>query len=205
MSSRLEHAKVSVEIVDLIPALRDYESALTRSHHDVDDLVHETLIRALGNTHRFQPGTNLRAWLMTIMRNAFFNNVAKRSRERTGSADCISGEVATAPIQEWTVRGSEVMTAVLTLPTHYREMLVLKVMLGEPYDSAAVISGVAMGTVKSRVNRARVRVVERRGEAERPFQTSSRRQRAIRPRPKTEVHPDALPPVRADTAEKKRR
>jgi RNA polymerase sigma factor (sigma-70 family) len=202
MTTRSEHAEVSGEIVDLIPALRGYAWVLTRSHQEVDDLVQETLTKALANTHRFQPGTNLRAWLMTIMRNAFYNNAAKRSRERTGSADCISGEVVTQPTQEWTVRCGEVMSVIFSLPAHYREMLVLVVMLGEPYDAAAEITGVAMGTVKSRVNRARAMVVERLGEAGLPaLPKPARQEREIRPGQAAE----ALRRARADSPESKRR
>jgi len=160
MSAKVEHAEISGDIVALIPVLRGYAWSLTRSHQDVDDLVQETMTKAIANTHRFQAGTNLRAWLMTIMRNSFYNNISKSSRERTGSADCVSHDLISQPTQKWTIRCNEVMSAILLLPRHYREMLVLVVMLGEPYDSAAKICGVAIGTVKSRINRARAMVLQ---------------------------------------------
>jgi RNA polymerase sigma factor (sigma-70 family) len=155
MASQEQPSPVSADIVTLIPALRAFAWSLTRRHEDADDLVQETLTKAIANIDRFQPGTNLRAWLMTIMRNTFYNQARKAARERTGSADCVSGTVSVQPTQEWRVQENEVMAAVMRLPEHYREMLILVVMVGESYESAAKICGVALGTVKSRVNRAR--------------------------------------------------
>ncbi|MDF0601570.1 sigma-70 family RNA polymerase sigma factor [Psychromarinibacter sp. C21-152] len=148
------------DIVDLIPALRAYAWALTRRHEDVDDLVQDTLLKAIAKIDSYQPGTNLRAWLITIMRNTFRNDIARSKRSRTGEEDCVSTTLTTPATQEWTVRGGEMMQAVARLPLHYREMLITVVMLGESYESAAEIFGVRIGTVKSRVNRARAMVAE---------------------------------------------
>lgn len=147
------------DIVDLIPALRSYAWALTRRHEDVDDLVQDTLVKAIGKIDSFSPGTNLRAWMMTIMRNTFLNDIAKSKKLSTGAEDCISTSVSTPATQDWQVRGRELMDAVARLPRHYREMLIVVVMLGESYHTAAEMFGVRMGTVKSRVNRARAMVI----------------------------------------------
>lgn len=146
------------DIIELIPALRAYAWVLTRRHEDVDDLVQDTLLKAIAKIDSFRPGTNLRAWLITIMRNTFLNNIAKSKRMRTGTEDCISTTLTSPATQEWSVRGGELMRAVSRLPMHYREMLIVVVMLGESYETAAEIFGVRMGTVKSRVNRARAMV-----------------------------------------------
>ncbi|KZY33838.1 RNA polymerase subunit sigma [Roseovarius sp. HI0049] len=151
---------VSEDIIKLIPSLRAYAWVLTRRHEDVDDLVQETLLKAIAKVDSFQSGTNLRAWLVTIMRNTFLNNIAKTRRSCTGDEDCISTTLSTPATQEWSVRGSEMMRAVAQLPLHYREMLILVVLLGESYESAGEILGVRMGTVKSRVNRARSMVID---------------------------------------------
>ena len=151
---------VEEDIVELIPSLRAYAWFLTRRHEDVDDLVQDTLVKAISKIDSFHTGTNLRAWMVTIMRNTFLNTIARSSRSRTGAEDCVSTTLSTPATQEWTVRGGELMRAVERLPLHYREMLVLVVMLGETYDSAAQILGVQMGTVKSRVHRARTMVME---------------------------------------------
>ena len=163
MSTETLPASPSDDIIGYIPALRAYAWSLTRSHQDVDDLVQETLTKAIANIGRFQPGSNLRAWLMTIMRNTFYNQVVKTSRERTGGADCASVAPWVHATQAWTLRGNEMMSAIMNLPDHYRETLILVVMLGESYETAADICGVATGTIKSRVNRARALVLEQVG------------------------------------------
>jgi RNA polymerase sigma-70 factor (ECF subfamily) len=163
--------EISTDVVRIIPALRTYARSLTRSE-DYEDLVQETLTKALANTDKYRPGTNLRAWLFTIMRNTFYTNVSRRARERTGTADCVSSLATVQPTQEWNVRGNEIMKAVAALPDQYREMLILVVMLGESYETSAQICNCAVGTVKSRVNRARNMVIaalgpdalDRRGE-----------------------------------------
>jgi RNA polymerase sigma factor (sigma-70 family) len=154
--------QIADDVVRIIPALRTYARSLTRSE-DYEDLVQETLTKALANVDKFRPGTNLRAWLFTIMRNTFYTNVSRRARERTGTADCVSTLATVQPTQEWNLRGSEIMRAVSQLPDQYREMLILVVMLGESYETSAKICNCAVGTVKSRVNRARNMVIEALG------------------------------------------
>ncbi|WP_208978983.1 sigma-70 family RNA polymerase sigma factor [Stappia stellulata] len=146
------------DIVDLIPSLRVYAWALTRRHEDVDDLVQATLVKAIDKIDSFQPGSNLRAWLKTIMRNTFLNDIAKMKRVSTGSEDCVSTTLSEPATQEWTMRGGELMEAVAKLPLPYRETLVVVVMLGESYETAAEMFGVQIGTIKSRVNRSRAMV-----------------------------------------------
>lgn len=166
MSERDEQG-FTEDVVALIPALRGYAWVLTKRQEDVDDLVQDTLVKAIANIHRFQMGTNLRAWLMTIMRNTFFNRIQRASRERTGAADCVSHSLSVSPTQEWALRGKETIAAIMDLPTHYREVLILVVMLGESYETTAEICGIAIGTVKSRVARARGMVIKRL-QGERP-------------------------------------
>jgi len=144
------------DVLDYVPSLRAYALSLTRNKTDADDLVQETLTKAIAKFHLFHSGTNLRAWLMTIMRNTFFTQVKKSSREPTGAADCVSSSLTVPATQEWVLRGKELQQAVMDLPVHYRETLFLVIMLGHSYDDAAEICGVAVGTIKSRVNRARI-------------------------------------------------
>ncbi|WP_267139460.1 sigma-70 family RNA polymerase sigma factor [Anianabacter salinae] len=132
-------------IVELIPSLRAYAWALTRRHEDVDDLVQDTLVKAISKIDSFEPGTNLRGWLVTIMRNTFLNDIVRSKRSRTGAEDCISTTLSTPANQEWIVRGGEMMRAVERLPLHYREILILVVMLGESYETAAQVFDVRIG------------------------------------------------------------
>ncbi|EAQ02252.1 sigma factor, RpoE [Pseudooceanicola batsensis HTCC2597] len=154
------------ETVEWIPALRAFARSLARNAEEADDLVQETLLKAIRHREKFRQGTNLRAWLFTILRNTFYNGRVKSGRERPGDEDCVSSNPWTAPTQEWSIRGNEVMAAVDRLPIHYREMFILVVMLGESYETSAEICEVAMGTVKSRVNRARAMIIEDLGDRE---------------------------------------
>lgn len=148
--------KLSDEIVGFIPALRVYARSLCRNATDADDLVQETLARAIANVHRFQRGTNLRAWLFTIMRNRFYSDWIKRSRERTGDKDCVSA-VPSAPdnSQMWYLEMRELERAIDALPVQFRDTIILVAALGMSYIDAAERLDCDIGTIKSRVNRAR--------------------------------------------------
>ena len=146
----------SDEIVNYIPALRIYARSLTRNLVDADDLVQETLVRGLANIHSYQRGSNMRAWLFTIMRNRFYTNCGKSAREPTGEADCVSSVPSGVnESQIWHLRRREIERALLDLPIHYREAILLVGVLGESYKDAADILGCDIGTIKSRVSRAR--------------------------------------------------
>lgn len=97
----------------------------------------------------------MRAWLFTIMRNRFFSDCKKRDRERTGAADCASMLPQVEADQELHVRVGELQAALMRMPKHYREALILVGAIGESYIDAATILGCDIGTIKSRVNRAR--------------------------------------------------
>lgn len=146
------------DILQHLPALRAFARSLCRKTQDPDDLVQETLLRAIEYAHSYRPGTNLRAWLFTIMRSRFYNNWRRQSRERTGEADCASSIPQSQPSQEWHLRQKEVFSALEALPAHYREAMILVAVLGETYITAAEILGCDVGTIKSRVCRGRDRL-----------------------------------------------
>lgn len=145
----------SDDILDHVPALRAFARGLCRNASDSDDLVQETLLRAIEYTSSYRPGTNLRAWLFTIMRSRFYNNCRKSSRERTGQSECVSALPSGQATQEWHLRQKELVAAISRLPRHYREALILISVLGESYIQAAEILECDIGTIKSRVSRAR--------------------------------------------------
>lgn len=147
------------EIVELIPALRAFARTFYRDTGNADDLVQETLTRALASIHQFSPGTSMRSWLFTIMRNAFYTRLRVEKREAPGTPECVSTRPAIDATQEWSVRGREVARAIQRLPGQQREVLVLIGVLGMSYDEAAGICDCAIGTVKSRLNRARSRLL----------------------------------------------
>jgi len=151
------------EVVALIPALRAFARTFCRSPADADDLVQETLAKAIANLHRFEPGTKLKSWLFTIMRNTFLSGIAKSRRETTGVEIEEAGSGREAP-QEWSAQVREVRAAISRLPQAQREVLVLVGMLGVSYEEAARICDCAIGTVKSRLSRARAALVSELGE-----------------------------------------
>ena len=147
-------------VIELVPKLRAYARALTRNMPDADDLVQETLTKALRYHDQFAAGTQLKAWLFTIMRNTHFTAVKKSTRERPGSMDCVADSVIVQPVHDTVIAYKQTLAAIDRLPIRYREMLILVVIMEESYENAAKLSNCAIGTVKSRVNRARSMVLE---------------------------------------------
>lgn len=148
----------------MIPALRAFARTFYRNPTDADDLVQDTLMKALNSFDSFEPGTRLKSWLFTIMRNTFYTKIKVYTREAPGGIDCVAARPTMEGTQEWAVRGREVGEAINRLPPDFREVLVLVGMLGVSYEDAAEICGCAVGTVKSRLNRARGRILEELGE-----------------------------------------
>jgi len=143
------------EILEQIPGLRAYSRVLCRSLPDAEDLVQETLLRAIEYADSFRPGTNLRAWLFTIMRNRFYTNCRKSAREHTGGMDCVAKQPRVEHGQEWHMQTIELHSALRDMPMHYREAIILVGALGESYLEASRVLDCDIGTIKSRVNRAR--------------------------------------------------
>lgn len=153
------------DIVALIPALRAFARHFHADINDADDLAQETLTRAIGAAHQFRPGTSAKSWLFTIMRNTFNTRIRKAMREGPGAAECVSENVGVGASQEWSTRGHEISRAIERLPPEQREIIILIGVIGVSYLEAAEICGCAIGTVKSRLNRARARLLLEMGEA----------------------------------------
>ena len=139
-----------------IPRLRRYARALTRAADRADDLVQDTLLRALAKGHLWQPGTDIRAWLFTIMHNQYVNTVWRQTRETaTVDVEQVSSTLVatTDPTSSWQLR--ELDRALARLPDDQREVVLLVGLEGVAYDSAAQILGVPIGTVRSRLSRGR--------------------------------------------------
>ncbi len=147
-------------VLAAIPSLRAFAVSLSGNVDRADDLVQETLTRAIANIDRFQPGTNLSAWLFTILRNHFRSEYRKRRREVEDVDGKFSDSLTAAPNQVSNIEFSEFRRALAQLPADQREALVLVGASGFSYEEAANICGCAVGTIKSRVNRARTRLAE---------------------------------------------
>ncbi len=148
------------EVVGLIPALRAFAWSLSRNGSDADDLVQDTLIKAWSNREKFEPGTNLRAWLFTILRNTYYTSMLRRRREVRDEMGEYASTLTSAPTQDWTVAMRSLQLALQQLPDEHREALILVGAAGLSYEEAAEICGCALGTIKSRVNRARARLLK---------------------------------------------
>ena len=148
------------EVVAMIPALRAFAWSLCHNGSDADDLVQDTLIKAWTNRDKFEPGTNLRAWLFTILRNTYYTQVIRRRREVRDESGEYANNVRTPPTQDWSVAMKALQSALAQLPDEHREALILVGAAGLSYEEAAEICGCALGTIKSRVNRARARLLK---------------------------------------------
>ena len=142
----------------LIPNLRAFAVSLCGDIERADDLVQETLLKAWNHLDSFQEGTNLRAWLFTILRNTYFSECRRRRREVQDYDGAKAAELAVHPGQQGHIDMQDFRKALNVLPPDQREALVLVGAAGFSYEEAAAISGCAVGTIKSRVNRARSRL-----------------------------------------------
>src|SRR5262249_293192 len=135
-----------------IPRLRRYARALTREADRADDLVQDTLVRAISKSHLWQDGTNLRAWLFTIMHNQHVNPVRRALREEaTVSVDQVSSNLAATSDPTASRQLRELERALGQLPEGQRQVVLLVGLEGMTYDEAAKILRVPIGTVRSRL------------------------------------------------------
>lgn len=149
-------------VEQLIPTLRRFAHSLARNPADADDLLQDTMERALTRSHQFEAGTNLKAWLFTIMRNRFYTECRRRQRvrdhaeeRRLDAADTgegmPGGQVARVETREFA-------RAFASLSADERTLLVMATVEELPYDTIAQILEVEVGTVKSRVSRVRAKL-----------------------------------------------
>jgi RNA polymerase sigma-70 factor, ECF subfamily len=146
------------QLLDLIPNLRAFAVSLCGDVERGDDLVQETLVKAWTNFKSFQEGTNLRAWLFTILRNEFYSQMRKKGREVEDVDGLYAERLSVHASQFGHVELAELRKALTHIPADQREALILVGASGFSYEEAAEICGCAIGTIKSRVNRARARV-----------------------------------------------
>jgi RNA polymerase sigma-70 factor (ECF subfamily) len=143
-----------------IPNLRAFAMSLSGSADRADDLVQETVMRAMANIDTFTPGTNMAAWLFTILRNRFRSEYRKRRREVEDPDGSYLASLKMPPEQFGRLEFKELIAALAKLPHVQREALLLVAASGFSYDEAAAICGIAVGTIKSRVSRARQLLAE---------------------------------------------
>src|SRR6266851_8135229 len=138
-------------VLAAVPNLRAFAISLSGNVDRADDLVQETILRAQANIDSFQPGTNMSAWLFTILRNLFRSEYRKRRREVEDSDGSYAETLKSHPEQQSRVEFEEFRTALAKLPPDQREALILVGASGFSYEEAAAICECAVGTIKSRV------------------------------------------------------
>lgn len=150
-----EKAAFKRELTEVVPHLRAFARGLCGRPDMADDLVQETMLKAWAAQDRFEPGTSMRAWTFVILRNAYLTDM-RRNRFRGEYDEGVAERILTAPAgQEEPLHLSDMHRALLTLPPERREALLLVGAGGFSYEEAANICGCAVGTIKSRVGRAR--------------------------------------------------
>lgn len=147
-------------MVTSIPNLRAFATSLCRDGTKADDLVQETLLKAWANFETFEEGTNLKAWLFTILRNTYFSERRKQVREVQDVDNTYSERLFVMPEQQGCMDLGDFVIALHQLPSEQREALMLVGAEGFTYEEAARISDCQVGTIKSRVNRARARLAD---------------------------------------------
>jgi RNA polymerase sigma-70 factor (ECF subfamily) len=158
MATTAIHATGNIGEEDLlacVPHLRAFAWFLARNRERADDLVQDTIVRALGAAHRFQAGTNLKAWMFTILRNLHYNEVRKNRVQVQSLDDPLAYEPAILPSQMASLEFGDFRRAFWQLADDQREALILVGASGLSYEEAAKVCECPKGTIKSRVSRAR--------------------------------------------------
>ena len=141
-----------------VPVLQDFATSFTDNRDRVDDLVQDAFVLAWANMHQFERGTNLEAWLFRILRNLFHSEYRKRKHEVEDADGAFAARLKTHPDQQSHLDFEDFRAALATLPRDQREALILVRAHGMSYEEAAEVCNAPVGTIKSRVNRARSRL-----------------------------------------------
>ena len=147
-------------LMEAVPHLRAIAISRTRNLDRAEDLVQETILKAWDKRASFEPGTNLNAWLFTILRNQHYSEHRKLVREVEDVDGIYAAGLVALPDQIHRLEIQDISAVLDKLRPEYREALLLVGVRGMSYEDAAVVMGVAVGTAKSRVNRARRRLAE---------------------------------------------
>lgn len=156
----MTHSDPKEELADHLPALRAFALSLTHNSATADDMVQDTVVKAWTNIDKFTVGTNMRAWLFTILRNTFYSSRRKTKREVADVDGVMAEKMAVKPAHDGHLQMTDFRKAFEQLPVNQREALVLVGASGFSYEEAADMCGVKVGTIKSRANRGRKQLAE---------------------------------------------
>ncbi len=147
-------------LLESLPNLRVYALSLVHNHDRADDLVQGTILRAWANFDHFERGSNLTAWLVTILRNLVRVEHRRKKREVEDAEGSYAAQMYSLPEQQSHLDYEDMQIALTKLPFHSREALLLIAAEGLSYDEAAAVCHAPAGTIKSRVSRARAQLVK---------------------------------------------
>jgi RNA polymerase sigma-70 factor (ECF subfamily) len=153
-------------MIDCLPHLRAYGRSLTKDPDMADDLVQDTIVRAIGARESFQEGTNLKAWLFTILRNKFLDDRRRKRGYFEQIETVVHERLVCPPSQDAAVEFANVATVFWSLSAPHREILMLIGVNGLNYEEAAAILGCPIGTVRSRLSRARTELQKKLSAAD---------------------------------------
>ena len=148
------------EMLAVLPSLRAFAISLIGRHDQADDLVQDTIMKAWAKQEQFEMGTNMKAWLFTILRNIYYSEFRKRRREAPDPDGVHAAKLIAPDSQHAHMDFQDFREAMQKLPLDQREAIILVAASGMSYEEAAEICDCAPGTMKSRVNRARNRLAE---------------------------------------------
>jgi RNA polymerase sigma-70 factor (ECF subfamily) len=152
----IAEAGLQRQIGTLLPELRAFARFLARDRTVADDLVQDAVMRALAALHQFQPGTSLKAWLFTILRNGFYEQQRRRRRESAAISATFETSEVSHPAQDAHSAINDLQHLIWTLPPLLREALILVGAQELSHEEAALVCNVPVGTMKARLSRARV-------------------------------------------------
>jgi RNA polymerase sigma-70 factor (ECF subfamily) len=155
---RSEPPSFKRDLLATLPSLRAFAFSLCGRHDKADDLVQDTIMKAWAKQESFELGTNIKAWLFTILRNEFYSQMRKRGREVQDSDGLFTERMSVHPEQFGHMDMADFKKALSRLPDDQREAVILIGASGFSYEEAAKICDCAVGTMKSRVSRARARL-----------------------------------------------
>jgi RNA polymerase sigma-70 factor (ECF subfamily) len=153
-------------MIDCLPHLRAYGRSLTRNPDMADDLVQDTIVRAIGGRESFQEGTNLKAWLFAILRNKFLDDRRRKRGYYERIETAVHERLTCPPSQDAAVEFANVATVFWSLSAPHREILMLIGVNGLNYEEAADVLGCPIGTVRSRLSRARAELQKKLNAAD---------------------------------------
>lgn len=181
--------RIDSDLIALLPNLRAYARFLTGNRQDADDLVQDTAVRLLSAADRFVQGTNFKAWAFTVLRNRFLNEFVAKRRNARSLHDMDTDFLPVCATQTDGLELRDLTRQFMRLPAEYRSVLALAAGEKMPYEEIAAISGCAVGTVKSRVHRARAALQQLLSAAYTPKPVAERGHRLL-PDPRTPVCQD---------------